>query len=371
MTDQTTSTIVSSQALPSPQPLIPNLPDDISLHILAKIPCSDHPYLSLVSKSWHSTITSPALFNTRSALGTIQTSLYLNLRINSSFHWYSLKPKNKNLILLPSIPTDLGCQPIGSSFCVLGPKIYIIGGSIHDIPSNNVWVYDCRFNKWAVGPKMRVAREFAAAGTWNGKTYVMGGCVVDNWARSMNWAEVFDPKIESWDRVPSPIEVRDKWMHASAVIGSRIYAMADRGGVVYNAESGQWGNVSKRLDLGWRGRATVVGNVLYCYDYLGKIRGYDVEKDVWKELKGVEKELPKFLCGATMVNLDEKLCVVWEGKGSGKEVEIMCAEIEVKKDADGGLRGTILCDCIFEYQTVCRTYRCGTMMLDFCWWWWC
>jgi hypothetical protein len=41
-----------------------------------------------------------------------------------------------------------------------------------------------------------------------------------------------------------------------------------------------------------------------CYDYLGKIKGYDVEKG-----------LPKFLCGAKIVNYDGRLCVVWEGTG--------------------------------------------------------
>lgn len=218
----------------------------------------------------------------------------------------------------------------------------MIGGSINDIPSNNVWAFDCRFNKWEMGPKMRVAREFSAAGECNGKIYVIGGCTVDNWARSINWAEVFDPKTGLWAAIPSAIELRDKWMHASAMIGSKFYAMADRGGVVYDVGCGEWGSVPKRLDLGWRGRAAVVDKVLYCYDYLGKIRGYDVEEDVWKELRGVDKGLPKFLCSSTMVNLDGKLCVVWEGKGNGKEVDIMCAEIEVKRDVDGGLSGTIL-----------------------------
>lgn len=189
---------------------------------------------------------------------------------------------------------------------------------------------------------MRVAREFSAAGELDGKIYVMGGCNVDNWTRSINWAEVFDPKTGLWAAIPSEIELRDKWMHASAVIGSKFYAMADRGGVVFDIGSGEWGNVPKRLDLGWRGRAAVVDNVLYCYDYLGKIRGYDVEVDVWKELRGVEKGLPKFLCSSTMVNLDGRLCVVWEGKGNGKEVDVMCAEIEVKRDEDGGLSGVIL-----------------------------
>lgn len=81
-----------------------------------------------------------------------------------------------------------------------------------------------------MGPKMRVAREFSAAGEFNGKIYVMGGCNVDNWSRSINWAEVFDPATGLWAAIPSEIELRDKWMHASAVIGSKFYAMADRGG---------------------------------------------------------------------------------------------------------------------------------------------
>ncbi|KAK6150512.1 hypothetical protein DH2020_015444 [Rehmannia glutinosa] len=253
MADQPTTSAETSAPLCTP-PLIPNLPDDISLQILARVPRFHHPFLSLVSKSWRSTVNSAELFRTRSLLRTSQFSLYLSLRIDSSFQW---------------------------------------------------------FNKWEIGPKMRAAREFSAAG-------------------------------RLWAAVPSAIELRDKWMHASAMIGSKFYAMADRGGVVYDVGTGEWGNVPKRLDLGWRGRAAVVDNVLYCYDYLGKIRGYDVEKDVWKELRGVDKGLPKFLCSSTMVNLDGKLCVLWEGKGNGKEVDIMCAEIEVKRDVDGGLSGTIL-----------------------------
>lgn len=197
---------------------------------------------------------------------------------------------------------------------------------------------------------MRVGREFAAAGVVNGKIYVMGGCVVDNWSRSMNWSEVFDPATESWSAVPSPIEIRDKWMHGNAVIRDKIYAMADRGGVVYDVAAGEWSNVvPKRLDLGWRGRAAVVGGVLYCYDYLGKIRGYDVDEDKWKELKGMEKGLPKFLCGATMVNMGDRLCVVWEGKNHGKEMQIFCAEIDVCREDDGGLLGSIVwCDVILS-----------------------
>ena len=188
---------------------------------------------------------------------------------------------------------------------------------------------------------MRVGREFAAAGVVDGKIYVMGGCVADTWARSTNWAEVLDPSTGKWDTVPSPVDVRERWMHASAVVEDKVYAMADRGGVAYDPRNRAWESVGSELDLGWRGRACVLDGVLYCYDYLGNIKGFDVKEGIWKELKGLEKGLPRFLCGATMADVGGKLFVVWGGKGSGKELEIWCAEIDVKKNNDSELWGEI------------------------------
>ncbi|RAL44010.1 hypothetical protein DM860_014147 [Cuscuta australis] len=324
---------------PPTSQLIPGLPDGVALQCLARLHPIYHPTLSQVCKQWRSTVLSPALLTTRSLLlRATQTFLYLILRIDSSFHWFALLDSRYPPSPLPPIPS----RPIGAAFAVLGHKIYVIGGSIKDVPSNSVWVFDCWFNRWEMGPRMKVAREFAASGVVGGRIYVMGGCVVDNWVRCTNWAEVFDPVSGSWSALPSPIEIRDKWMHASTVMGSKVYAMADRGGVVYDVRVGEWGTVPKGLDLGWRGRAAVVGGVLYCYDSRGKIKGYDVKEDVWKELKGIEKGLPRFSCGATMVNFDERLCVAWEENGRGNDVQIMCAEVKVGRDEDGGLHGTLL-----------------------------
>ncbi|XP_021736638.1 F-box/kelch-repeat protein SKIP6-like [Chenopodium quinoa] len=347
------------------QPLIPALSNDVALQCLARVPRSHHPFLSLVSKSWRSILRSPLFHATRCALNTTQSFLFINLRIfNSkdssfSFRWYSLDPSTffpKTQInhiprtLIPINPSP--SHPIGASFVSLGRHLYVIGGSINDIPSPNLWVLDCLSNKWEMGPKMRVGREFAASGVIDGKIYVLGGCVVDNWARSMNWAEVFDPISGLWKPVRSPIEVKEKWMHASAVVDGRLYAMADRGGVIFDPGLEEWGLVSTELDLGWRGRAAVVDGVLYCYDYLGKIRGFDVGENEWKELKGVDNSLPKFLCGATMANVGGRLFVVWEGKAnqnangnggwSGQEIEVLCAEILVRKNELGELWGSIV-----------------------------
>ncbi|PON58727.1 Kelch repeat type [Parasponia andersonii] len=331
--------------------LIPTLPDDVALNCLARIPRWHHPTLSLVSRPIRSLLSSPLFFAARSLLGPTQHLLYLTLRshtLHNPSPWFTLHKRhdstpNDNHTLLAPVP-PIPAPSIGSAYAVLGPKIYVLGGSINDVPTSHVWVLDCRFHTWEPAPNMRVGREFAAAGVVDGKIYVMGGCAVDSWARAAHWAELFDPDVGRWEAVPSPVEVRDKWMHASAVVGGRIYAMADRGGVVFDPRRKVWEGVGCDLDLGWRGRACVVDGVLYCYDYLGKIRGFDVGNGVWKELKGVEKGLPKFLCGATMANVGGNLVVVWEekGKGKGKEMEIWCAEIEVKGNGDANLCGKIL-----------------------------
>ncbi|KAK9130038.1 hypothetical protein Sjap_010525 [Stephania japonica] len=244
---------------------------------------------------------------------------------------------------LPSSP-----HPIGAACAALGPNILLIGGSINDVPSSAVHVFDSTANRWGTAPRMRFGREFAAAGVVDGRVYVLGGCVVDNWTKSRHWAEVFDPKVGAWAPVPpSPLDFQEKWMHGSAVLGGRIYAVADRGGVVFDPNEGSWGHVSKRMDLGWRGRAAVVDGVLYCYDYLGKIRGFVEEEEgegecVWKQVRGLDKGLPKFMCGATMANVGGNLCVLWEGKGLANQVEISCALIDICRDSFGELRGSIL-----------------------------
>ncbi|CAL0319649.1 unnamed protein product [Lupinus luteus] len=319
----------------TPHNLIPSLPDDVAINCLSRVPRSHHPTLSLLSKPIHSLLSSPLFFSSRSSPEHL---LYLTLRPRASplqHFTLHLNPFTNRRYLVPLPPTP--SPSVGSAYAVLGPTIYVIGGSRNDIPFNHVWLLDCRFHRWIPGPSMRVGREFPAAGVVDGKIYVIGGCVADTWSRSAAWAEVFDPAVNRWERVASPVEFREKWMHASAVIGGKFYAMADRGGMVFDPRSGVWESVGREMDNGWRGRACVVDEVLYCYDYLGKIKGFDVRSGVWKEVKGLGKGLlPRFLCGATMANVGGKLVVVWECDGNGKEMEVWCAEIEVKMDGTNG-----------------------------------
>ncbi|GLT70839.1 hypothetical protein SLA2020_428950 [Shorea laevis] len=359
------STTAETPEAPPPD-LIPSLCHDVALDVLARIPRCHHPTLSLVSEQMSSAVSDPLLYAARSLLHCTEHFLYLSIRLHGSpsLHFYTLdqnptkNPKN-TLIPLPPIPS---LSLVSSAVATVDQTIYVIGGSIKDVPSSCVWSLDCRTHKWEPAPSMRVSREFAATGVFDNKVYVIGGRVVGSWALSENWAEVFDPKLGKWNSVPTPIEIRDKWMRASAVIDSKIYAMADRKAVFYEASSGRWGVEEGQLKLGWTGRACVIDGVLYCYDNLGKIKGYDAKEGDWRELRVVEKGLPTFSCGAAMANCGGKLMVVWDeekrgGSGSKKETDVWCAEIEVKKVKGGDLRGNI------KWRNVVRTVPYGSSIV--------
>ncbi|PKA51307.1 F-box/kelch-repeat protein SKIP6 [Apostasia shenzhenica] len=343
--------LLMSPALPPQMPrLIPALPDDLAILCIARVPQYYHPCLAAVSRSWRSALRSPLLFAIRLEVDAAQPFLLINVRTpTDQSRWYLLdrlrqSPAASLLPLRsPPLPTALG-----SAVVALGPTLFLLGGSIHGIPSSAVQIFDARFNRWRLGPPMSSAREFAAAGAICGRIYAVGGCLPVN----DYWAEEFESDTERWRRVPSPPEIREKWMHGNAVINGKLLAVADRGGLIYDPAAAMdveqekaWGPLPTALDLGWRGRAAVVGGVLYSYDFLGKIKGYDLAYDDWMPVDGVDKELPKFLHGATLANFGDLLCLVWEGRQSGrvrsKEMEIACAGIRISRTRTGGLQGSV------------------------------
>ncbi|KAG5098534.1 hypothetical protein JHK82_048388 [Glycine max] len=127
------------------------------------------------------------------------------------FTLHRTNPNNPFLAPLPPIPSPV----VGSVYIVLGPTIYVLGGSIHDIPSPNIWLLNC----WLRGPSMHISHEFSTAGVLHGKICILDGCVIDTWSRSANWVEVLDPATGQWERVANSMEVREKWMHSNTVVG--------------------------------------------------------------------------------------------------------------------------------------------------------
>ncbi|XP_044964364.1 F-box/kelch-repeat protein SKIP6-like [Hordeum vulgare subsp. vulgare] len=353
---------MSAASASSPQPpesirgtLIPVLPDDLAIQCIALLPRAAHPTLALVSRALHALLClhPEPLLAARRRLCRSDPHIVISVRPP-----YSASPRFFLLLPHPGWPPlPLPSPPIpvssSSAVAVNGHRLYLVGGSVAGVPASSVQILDSRTRSWSIGPRLSSPREFAAAAVLPGVLFVAGGCVPS----SSFWAEALDlasPRAK-WSPVPSPDHLREKWMHGCVSLSGKVLAVADRGGLVYNPAAPRdeaWAPVSPVLDMGWKGRAAVVGGILYSYDYMGQVKGYDTDTDSWNTVEGLEKELPRFLCGATLANVGGLLYLIWEGKwkgkaskGEGKVKDMLVIEwatIEVTRAEEGRLIGKVI-----------------------------
>ncbi|KAL5540934.1 hypothetical protein UlMin_044910 [Ulmus minor] len=361
-----------------PPELIPLLPSDVARECLARIPLWQHPKLSIVSKSNKSLMKSPLLFSSRTKLNCTEHVLYLTLRSSSNLDsWYILYRKphlNPNptgqdfKILTVHIP-PISNPSFQSQIILLGTKIYVLGGFFSGFqPSSDVWVLDCRFNTWEQGLSLPMGRFFFIAGAIDGKIHLSD--------TSCNKA--FDPvsgRLEEFLRSEDVQTFKGKrlLLWYVFVAGGRFYGNVDDGEgsitVLYEPTTNAWIGLGKdedrlHLDFCYHRNFCEIDGVLYYCDSLGKLRGFNVENEVLKDLRGVDEEL--IFPDGKVANVGGRLVVVWKkekrgekeeegkgkrnGEGEGeengeekeKEVDIWYAEIELKNLGDGDLRGKIL-----------------------------
>ena len=84
------------------------------------------------------------------------------------------------------------------SGAVLYNKIYIIGGSDEKGPTNFVDVYDPETNKWAVVSPLPAKLDHTAAATYDGKIYVVGGFYSSGMPSDSLF--IYDAKTDRWER---------------------------------------------------------------------------------------------------------------------------------------------------------------------------
>ncbi|KAF3326404.1 hypothetical protein FCM35_KLT08034 [Carex littledalei] len=85
--------------------LIPALPDEISLQILARMPRSYYLTLKAVSQSWRNAVTDCEIYRLRKELGTTEEWLYvLTKGDDNKLSWHALDPINSIWQKLPPMP---------------------------------------------------------------------------------------------------------------------------------------------------------------------------------------------------------------------------------------------------------------------------
>ena len=171
------------------------LPDAVAVNCLAHASRLDLAALAVASKCHRSLVASPDLLDMRWRMDCTETSFYVCLRVSPDVtpRWFILN-RNRRLGPIPSNPYNQA--PESSSPVVVDRGIYIIGGLINGNRTSDVFFLDCFSHTWRPVPSMKMARAGASASLVDGKIYVVGGCVGD--ADSSNWAEVFDPKTQTW-----------------------------------------------------------------------------------------------------------------------------------------------------------------------------
>ncbi|XP_062101262.1 F-box/kelch-repeat protein At1g22040 [Humulus lupulus] len=298
--------------------LIPSLPDELSIQIIARLPRICYFNVRTVSRKWKATVMSPELFKLRKELGTTEEWLYLLTKAeDEKLIWHALDPLSKRWLRLPMMPDvvyEEGPNKGGFSMFwmwnVLGPSIriadsirgwlghkntcdqmpfcgcavgavdgclYVIGGFSRSSAMKCVWKFDPVQNAWSEVPAMATGRAYCKTGILNGKLYVVGGVSQGRGGLTpLQSAEVFDPSTCTWSEVPSmpfskaqvlptafladmlkPIATGLTSYMGRLCVPQSLYSwpfFVDVGGEVYDPETNSWNEMPVGMGEGWPAR---------------------------------------------------------------------------------------------------------------------
>ncbi|CAH8361350.1 unnamed protein product [Eruca vesicaria subsp. sativa] len=323
------------------------LPNELSVNCLARVPRCYHPSVSMVSPALRRLIASPQIYAERSLLRRTENVLYVSLSLKSLDppRWYTLNLKPFGQVSLSHclvpVPTTFPFVPSWeTSMVAFGSEIYVIGGCVNDRFVSTAFVIECPSYTCRYLPNMKQKRGCAAAGIVQGKLYVIGGCD----RRSPNWVEAFDLKTETWETVttssgPDDVKVCKK-MIRSFVVDEKMYLMDRNNSFVYGPREGSL-EKDVLLNRDWSVSSCVIDNKLYSFgrDYRYKMWEFDPVARVWSEVKGVG-DIPGMRGGSKLVNYGGRL--VFLCRRGDWSTEIWCTEIELERKEGGEVWGKIL-----------------------------
>ncbi|CAN6808710.1 unnamed protein product [Brassica oleracea] len=237
----------------SSSPLIPSLPDDVTVDIVARVPRSHYPTLSLVSKKFRKLIASPKLYKRRSQLGITQHRLYALLRNRDTgdCRFYILHRKlnsSNRLVIVRSLP------PVSSrgSFVSVGSKTYVF----NDVDALCI---DCASHTAQPIPDM--PQRFSAtpmpskvANVIDGKVYLIGDSRFTS-DHGMSWRKtvmVLDSETQVWEPVMKKENMRVGALWSdSVVMDAKIYLKGYLNGnsIVYGPKGKEMGIDGRGIEL--------------------------------------------------------------------------------------------------------------------------
>ncbi|CAH8388259.1 unnamed protein product [Eruca vesicaria subsp. sativa] len=342
------------------QSLFTSLPEDVVVDILARVPRCDYPTLSLVSKQFHSLVTSHEIYVRRSLLRCTEKCLYvviLNVNESPNDGLYILRRKangNHRLVYISSLSN----WPIAESFLVVGSMIYGFGGMDWEI-SSRAFSIDCRSHTMQPLPDMPIPMADTCAGFLDGKIYVFGHCSMIS-----EVIVVFNTKTQVWEprvikaNTSSPAEA---WHFGQMVVmDDKIYTRYLLNGFVYVPKENKWEKDEVLNSKTWEdGGACVLDEVMYYYDSFGKcLNRYDPKERRWGVVKGLDDLVAEigFPYWTNTLRYGRNLALYFR-KREGEEPrpssiqKIWCAEISLGRRQGNDIWGEVeWCDQLHEDQ---------------------
>lgn len=293
--------------------LIPCLPDEISVQILARVPRIHYLKLKSVSRRWKAAIISSEVFEVRKELQTTEEWLYILAHAEEyKLSWYALDPLSGKWQRLPPMPDFVSNEEskrmsglrmwnvMGSSIriadvirgwlgrrdaldqmsfcgCAIGAVdgcLYVLGGFSRTSAMRCVWRYDPILNMWQEVSSMTTARAFCKTSLLNGKLYVVGGVSRGRGGLTpLQSAEVFDPRTGLWEQMPNmpfskaqilptaflaemlkPIATGMTSYMGKLCVPQSLYSwpfFVDVGGEIYDPETNAWVDMPAGMGEGW------------------------------------------------------------------------------------------------------------------------
>ncbi|KAL6515290.1 hypothetical protein OROHE_018922 [Orobanche hederae] len=293
--------------------LIPNLPDEISIQILARLPRIWHLNAKLVSRGWKSAITSTEYYKLRKELGTTEEWLYILTKLDGGrLVWHALDPVSciwQRLPLMPNVAVEngqrtgllglrlwnivgpriiadairgwLGKKDVSDEIpfcgCAIGAingSLYVIGGFGRASALTSVWRYDPIVNSWSESGPMSVGRAYCKTGVLDNNLYVVGGVTRGRGGLTpLQSAEVYNACTGIWTEVPSmpfskaqvlptafladllkPIATGMTTYKGKLYVPQSLYCwpfFVDVGGEVYDPETNLWAEMPIGMGEGW------------------------------------------------------------------------------------------------------------------------
>ncbi|XP_023640375.1 F-box/LRR-repeat/kelch-repeat protein At2g29770 [Capsella rubella] len=263
-------------------PVTQHIPEGLAERILLRVKRCHYPKLSLFSGSFRNVVASPILYQSRLQLGISEPVLYASIGSPRN-SWYILnRNAPRKISLRLSEVRSLPPMNLGSAVVTIGYEMYVIGGDDgRSRYTSDFFLIDCRFHTCSSLPSMQKRRHRPAAGVFDGKIYVIGGC--DGPMSGYNWIEVFDRETQIWSSVPvaGPDPLYTCNFLAYVVIQEKIYIKDPQTYLTYEPRHGLLQDLGIGIHRRWHKECCVVEDMLGKLMVLGPTNVTYGRIDVW------------------------------------------------------------------------------------------